>query len=153
MFLFQPTEPFHQLVILAIGNLRIVLNVVKLVVAMDLVAEFVDYLFDGGLLGQPVLVVPETLSESSLLGLSASERRGVVFDFAHCISIINSLFAIGALVVFEIRHDISDALIFIRPIPTHPSNLITAAGRTCLYSNHCFGSLGPIVDFRRLVFF
>ncbi len=46
MFLFQPAERFHQLVILTIGNLRIVLNIVKLVVAADLVAEFVDCLFD-----------------------------------------------------------------------------------------------------------
>ena len=118
MFPFQLPEPSHQLVILTIGNLRVVLNIVKLDVAADLVAEFVDYLFDGCLLGQPVLVVPETLSESSLFGLSASERRGVVFDFAHCVSIINALFAIGTLVVFEIRHDIRDALIFIRPFRT-----------------------------------
>src|SRR5437899_8493878 len=30
----------------------------------------------------------------------------------------------------------------IHPPISHPSNLITAAGRTCLYSNHWFGSLG-----------
>ena len=136
IFLFQIAEPFHQLVIITIGNLRVVLNVVKLVVAADLVAEFVDCLFDGGLLGQPVLVVQETLSESSLLGLSASERRGVVFDFAHCVSIINALFAIGTLVVFEIRHDIRDALIFIRPFPTHLPNLLASAGRAGLDCNH-----------------
>src|SRR2546430_1165389 len=53
MFLFQFTEPFHQLVIVTIGNLRVVLNVVKLVVAANLVAEFIDCLLDGCLLGQP----------------------------------------------------------------------------------------------------
>ena len=47
MFLFQITEPFHQVVIITIGNLRIVLHIVKLVVTPDLVAEFVDCLFDG----------------------------------------------------------------------------------------------------------
>jgi len=52
MFPFQLPEPFHQLVIITVGNLRVVLNVVKLVVALDLVAELVDCLFDGCLLGQ-----------------------------------------------------------------------------------------------------
>src|SRR5207247_854756 len=62
--------------------------------------------------------------------------------FHQLVIITIAVFAIGTLVVFELRHDIRDALIFIRPFPTHPSSLITAAGRTCLYSNHCFGSLG-----------
>ena len=89
------------------------------------------------------------LGELSLLWLHSPESRGVRFNLAHGVAVVNALVTLRALVVLEVRYHIRNPVLFIMPVLTDSFDFGTAAGRALCDSNHRFNYKALLEETRK----